>query len=128
MTLSASHDAAYPVTAMRHLYKLCPSWNPLTPLFARPPEDGQGSEAFTREYLVQRRRELLVQLGVRRAYSGHSFRTGSATSATAAGLADSEIQLVSQWSSNRYQAYIHYHSEQVLQIACCFQNSPKHSP
>jgi len=128
ITLSASSDAACPVTAMGHLYELCPSWTPLAPLFARPPGDGPGSEAFTREYLVQHLRELLGQLGVRGAYSGHSFRRGSATSGKAAGLADNKIQLLGRWSSNAYQAYIDYHPEQVFQIARRFQNSPEHSP
>jgi hypothetical protein len=94
ITLSASNDAPCAVRAMRHLFELCPSWTPLAPLFARPPGDGPGSEAFTREYLVQHLRELLRQLGVRGAYSGHSFRRGSATSAKAAGLTDNEIQLL----------------------------------
>jgi len=128
ITLSASRDAAWPVTAMRHHYELCPSWNPLAPLFGRPPGDGPGSEPFTREYLVQHLRKLLGQLGVRGAYSGHSFRWGSATSANAAGLANNKIQLLGRWSSNAYQAYIDYHPEQVFQIARRFQNSPEHSP
>jgi hypothetical protein len=128
ITLSALSYAACPVTAVRNLYELCPSWTPLAPLFARPPGDGPGSEAFTREYLVQHLRELLGQLGVRGAYSGHSFRRGSATSANAVGLTDHEIQLLGRWSSTAYQAYIDYHPEQVFQIARRFQNSPEHSP
>jgi hypothetical protein len=71
ITLSALSDAACQVTAMRHLYELCPSWTPLAPHFARPPGDGPGSEAFTREYLVQHLWELLGQLGVSGAYLGH---------------------------------------------------------
>jgi hypothetical protein len=94
ITLSASSDGACRVTAMRHLYELCPSWTPLAPLFTRPPGDGPGSEAFTREYLVQHLPELLRQLGVMGAYSGHSFRRGLATSAKAVGLADNEMQLL----------------------------------
>jgi len=62
ITLSASSDTACPVTAKRHLYELCPSWTPLAPLFAQPPGDGPGSEAFTREFLVQHIWELLGQL------------------------------------------------------------------
>ena len=126
ITLSASNDTACPVTAMRHLYELCPSWTPLATLFACPPRDGPGSEAFTREYLVQHMRELLGQLGVRGAYSGHSFRRGSATSAKAAGLADNEIQLLGRWSSNVYQAYIDFHHEQVFEITRHFLHSPEH--
>jgi hypothetical protein len=113
---------------MRHVYELCPIWTPLTPLFPRPPGDGPGSEAFTREYLVRHLREMLGLLGVRGAYSKHSFRRGSATSANAAGLADNDIQLLGQWSSNAYQAYIDYYPEQVFQISRRFQNSPEPSP
>jgi hypothetical protein len=113
---------------MRHLYELCPSWTPLGPLCARPLADGPGSEAITREYMIQHLWELLRQLGVRGAYSGHLFLRGSATTAKAVGLADKEIQLLDRWSSNAYQAYIDYHPEQVFQIARRFQNSPEHSP
>ena len=109
ITVSALIDAAYSVTAMRHLYEICPSWTPLPALFACPPRYGPGSQAFTQESLVQHLPELLRQLGVRGAYLGHSFRGESATSAMAAGLADNEIQLLRRWSSNVYEAYIDYH-------------------
>ena len=128
ITLSSSNNAACPAMAIRHLFELCQSWTPLAPLLARPPGHGPGSEAFTREYLVQHLQEQLGQLGIRGAYSGHSFRRGSATLAKAAGLADNEIQLLSLWSANVYQAYIDYHPEQVFKTACRFQNSPEHSP
>ena len=39
-------------------------------------------------------------------YSGHSFRIGSATSATIAGLNDYEIKLLGRWSSDCYKRYI----------------------
>jgi len=97
ITLSASKDAACPVTAMRHVYELCPIWTPPPPLFARPPGDGSRSDAFTPEFLVQHLRELLGQLGVSGAYLGHSVRRGSATSAKATGLAENEIQPLGRW-------------------------------
>jgi len=97
ITLSPSNEAACPVTAMRHLYELCPRWTPLTPLIARSTEDCPGSEVFTREYLVQHLQELLGLLGVGGAYSGHSFRRGSATLTKKVGLADDEIQLLGRW-------------------------------
>lgn len=39
-------------------------------------------------------------------YSGHSYRSGSATSGAAAGLADWEIKMLGRWSSDAYQRYI----------------------
>ena len=69
--LLASNDAACPVTAMGHLDKFYTIWTAHPPLITRSPLDGPGSEAFTREYLVQHLRELLGQLGVGGAYSGH---------------------------------------------------------
>jgi hypothetical protein len=85
-----------------------------------------GNEAFTWEYLVQHRRELLAELGVRGTYSGHSFRRGAATSAKAAGVPDTEIQLLGRWTSNAYQTYIDFHPEQIFQIAHRFQNQCFH--
>ena len=40
------------------------------------------------------------------AYSGHSYRSGSATSAAMAGLSDWEIKLLGRWSSDAYHRYI----------------------
>jgi hypothetical protein len=54
-------------------------------------------------------REVLRQLGVSGAYSGHSFPTGSATSLKAVVLANHKIQLLGRWSSNAYKAYIDDH-------------------
>ena len=39
-------------------------------------------------------------------YSGHSYRSGAATSAAMAGLSDYEIKLLGRWSSNAYCRYI----------------------
>lgn len=39
-------------------------------------------------------------------YSGHSFRSGSATTAAMAGLTDWEIKLLGRWTSDAYQRYI----------------------
>ena len=41
-----------------------------------------------------------------RQYSGHSFRSGSATTAAVAGLRDWEIKLLGRWTSSTYQGYI----------------------
>ena len=39
-------------------------------------------------------------------YSGHSYRSGSATSAALAGMSDYEIKLLGRWSSDVYHRYI----------------------
>ena len=40
------------------------------------------------------------------AYSGHSFRAGSATSGATAGFSAWELKLLGRWSSNAYQVYL----------------------
>ena len=39
-------------------------------------------------------------------YSGHSFRSGCASAAAAAGMMDWEIKLLGRWASDAYQGYI----------------------
>jgi len=39
-------------------------------------------------------------------YNTHSFRIGAATSATQAGIPDSQIKMLGRWQSDAYQRYI----------------------
>ena len=39
-------------------------------------------------------------------YNTHSFRIGTATSAEAAGLTESQIKTLGRWRSNAYRCYI----------------------
>ncbi len=41
-------------------------------------------------------------------YSGHSFRSGSASTASNHGFHDYKIKCIGHWSSHAYQRYIHH--------------------
>ena len=43
----------------------------------------------------------------------HSFRIGGASAAAAAGISDSQIQILGRWSSDAYRRYIHVSDNQV---------------
>ena len=47
----------------------------------------------------------------------HSFRIGGASSAAAAGVADSTIQLLGRWSSNAYRRYIRVPDQAIVNTA-----------
>ena len=50
---------------------------------------------------------LLARAGLlQKQFNTHSFRIGAATSAKAAHIADTHIQMLGRWRSNAYQAYI----------------------
>ena len=48
-----------------------------------------------------------------KAFAGHSFRIGAATTANACGLNDSTIQMLGRWSSSAYLVYIQPPREQL---------------
>lgn len=63
--------------------------------------------ALTKRVFVEKTKALLNSAGFNPAnYSGHSFRSGSATTAALCGLSDHEIKLLGRWSSCAYQRYI----------------------
>ena len=62
---------------------------------------------MTRALFVQQTKMYLSLLGFNSSqYSGHSFRSGGATTAAAAGLLDWEIKLLGRWTSDAYRRYI----------------------
>ena len=106
LTIAATGDEAYAVTALRRLFRDWPA--PLSaPLF-------QIGGSFTRQRLTETLRETLVAVGIDGHYTGHSFRRGAATSAREAGLSEDEIQLLGRWKSDSYRLYIVTHPARIL--------------
>jgi hypothetical protein len=62
---------------------------------------------LTRETFIKHTRLHLTLIGIDPArYSGHSYRTGGATTAALAGLHDWEIKQLGRWKSDTYHRYI----------------------
>ncbi len=62
---------------------------------------------LTKPHFVSQVRETLQARGIDgSSYSGHSFRSGAATTAARAGVEDSTIKMLGRWKSDAYQLYI----------------------
>ena len=62
---------------------------------------------LTRDLFVREVCKVLIAVGIDQSkYSGHSFRIGAATTAAAAGIADSTIKMLGHWESAAYQLYV----------------------
>ena len=62
---------------------------------------------LTRQQLSSTVQSTLHSAGYIGSYSGHSFRNGAATTATALGVLDHLNKTLGQWSSDAYHGYIH---------------------
>lgn len=85
-----------------------------SPLFV---EDHVSSpeKPLSRPTFISYLKESLTRVGVDcRAFNGHSFRIGAATSAAAAGIEDHVIQTLGRWSSNCYIRYIRTNPSTIL--------------
>ena len=72
------------------------------------------SKPLTRSHLVAKLKESIQAAGVNcAAYSGHSFRSGAATTAARQGIGDVTIQMLGRWKSSAYQLYIKTPREQL---------------
>jgi hypothetical protein len=75
---------------------------PVDPLFVT-----QLGQPLGRNYFITMLKTVLSRIGLNaRLYSGHSFRGGAASSASAARLEDYLIKTLGRWSSNCYVRYI----------------------
>ena len=80
----------------------------------RPIIHSRGCKILTRESLVTRICEALNMSGVDVAnYLGHSFRSGTATTALQAGISDAAIQMLGRWRSDAYKRYIKIPADQL---------------
>ena len=73
---------------------------------------------LTRPRLVSEVKRALSRAGVDHVqYSGHSFRSGAATTAAERGVEDSVIKMLGRWKSSAYQLYVRTPRAQLAAIS-----------
>ena len=78
----------------------------------------QDGKPLTWQRFVARVREALTSAGVDcSAYSGHSFRSGAATTAAKCGVSDAMIKMLGRWKSSAYQLYIKTPRDHLARIS-----------
>lgn len=81
---------------------------------------------LTRERFVSRVRAALRGAGVDEArYSGHSFRSGAATTAARAGLSEATIKLLGRWESCAYLLYVKTPRDQLAALSQLLAGKPR---
>ena len=119
LIIAGSHDGACPVRAMKQLLAIDTHRSPQAPLFCVGRIEQQ---PFTREYVVQKLRELGIHSGLGvAAWNGHSFRRGAATWAAEVGISEAQIQTLGRWRSDAYKAYIEYSQAERISLSQRFQ-------
>ena len=88
--------------AMRDYFDLCPVGLPTASLF----QFRNGSHLTLPVFVSTVQRCLALGGFPPARYSGHSFRSGGATTAAAAGIPDWQIKVMGRWTSDAYQRYI----------------------
>ena len=92
--------------------EVCPVTAVLAYMARRGPGAGpffkfQDGRPLTRARLVTEVKRALTAAGVDcRGYSGHSFRSGAATTAAQQGIGDATIKMMGRWKSSAYQLHI----------------------
>ena len=99
--------------------ELCPVTAVLSYMVKRGPSPGPffrfaSGAPLTRPRFVASVKEALAKAGVDAGrYSGHSFRSGAATTAASRGVGDAAIKMLGRWKSSAYQLYIKTPREQL---------------
>ena len=102
---------------------LCPIAAVLAYLTKRGPQPGPlfrfcNGQPLTRGRFVAEVKEALALAGIDNSqYSGHSFRSGAATTAVSRGLGDATIQMLGRWKSDAYRAYIKTPQVQLAKVS-----------
>ncbi len=95
----------------------------LTYMAGRGPGPGplftfRDGKPLTRARFVTQVRQALAAAGVDpKNHSGHSFRSGAATTAAKQGINDATIKMLGRWKSNAYQLYIQTPKEQLAEFS-----------
>ena len=75
-------------------------------------------KALTRSTFVTKLREALEEAGIdSRGFSGHSFRSGAATTAATRGITDHQIKQLGRWKSSAYLRYIKPTPQHLASVA-----------
>ncbi|CAC5390256.1 SLC19A2_3 [Mytilus coruscus] len=87
------------------LVGICIMWTFASPeLYSEPL--GKIGHPVSRNYFISKLKTILMALGYsEKDYSGHSFRSGVATSASSKGIEDSMIQSLGRWKSDCFKRY-----------------------
>ena len=102
VTIHATGMSTCPIQALNHYTKEVPLPQRCGPLF----NAGRFSP-LSRQQLTTLRRLLQNTEHNQQHYASHSFRSGAATTAAAAGLPTWLIKTLGRWRSDAYQLYIH---------------------
>ena len=81
---------------------------------------------LTRPLLVVRLRAIIQQLGSDPSgFSGHSFRSGAATTAAQLWVPDSQIKLLGRWKSNAFHRYVKPAAAHLANLSSSLSLDPK---
>ena len=103
IAIHASGTSTCPVRALQLYFSAILPLQDDSPVFK-----GGRFSPLDRQHLTNTIRHLLLKTKYsHHQYSSHSFKSGAATTAAAAGIPDWLIKILGRWSSNAFQVYIH---------------------